>query len=134
MNFEASFYYFFGCASVKNWEISTCFASAPRYERNLKKNGRFWLKNWQIPNFLSLWCTNVVGQNQDQVISVVCTTHVIIVNFRNFFDAKLWKIICIIRFSTFFWLPEKIDGIVAVFLKKKKSENPRLTIFKFFLC
>ncbi len=61
-------------------------------------------------------CVSDVIQNQDCIISVVCNMYV----FRNFFDAKLWKTIPRIRFSTYFWPPEKIiDGIMTVFPKKK---------------
>ncbi len=62
-----------------------------------------------------------VGQNQDYIISVVCNMYVFIVDFRSFFNAKLWKMIPRIRFSTYFWPPEKIDRIMVIF--PKKSEN-----------
>ncbi len=67
-------------------------------------------------------CASVVGWNQDFIISVLCNTYIFIIDFRSFFDAKLWKTIPGIRFSSYFWLPEKIDGIMAVF-PQKKSEN-----------
>ncbi len=46
-------------------------------------------------------------------------------DFRIIFNITLCKMICRIRFSTYFWPPDKIDGIMAVFLWKKvdKIEN-----------
>ncbi len=91
--------------------------------------------------------TNVIGRNQDCVISVVCTTYVFIVDFRSFFYAKLWITIPRIQFSTYFWLPEKINQIVSGHFSKKKKKkkkrekitplvapwgDPHFAVFRFF--
>ncbi len=84
-------------------------------------------------------CASVVGRNHDYVISVVCTTYVVIVDFRSFFNNKFWKN----PQNTIFHLlltPEKTDGIMTAPPPKKVRitpmmawcGNPRLAIFRFF--
>ncbi len=81
-------------------------------------------KRWEISTFeifSHCRCASVVARNQDSVILVACTKYVFIVDFRSFFDAKLWKMIPENDFPLTFDHQKKLTELWP--FSKKKSDN-----------